>query len=65
MIIERQSMLTQTVSARDIDVTADQLRSWRDGTLIQVAMPNLTPEDREFIMNGITPEEWDDTFGAE
>jgi hypothetical protein len=27
--------------------------------LIQEAMPNLTPDEREFIKTGITNDEWD------
>ena len=30
---------------------------------IQDAMPNLTPDEREFIKTGITPKEWDEMFG--
>jgi hypothetical protein len=28
-------------------------------------MPDLPPEDREFIINGVTPEEWNNVFGEE
>jgi len=40
-------------------VTIDQLLAWRKGKLIQDAMPQLTPDQREFIMSGILPDEWD------
>jgi|TARA_R100000234_G_C4991961_1_gene176008 hypothetical protein len=47
----------------EIDVTLEQLSSWQvDGVLIQNAMPHLTPDEREFIKTGITPEEWDSAF---
>jgi hypothetical protein len=47
----------------EIEVTLEQLRSWQvDGVLIQNAMPHLTPDEREFIKTGITPEEWDSAF---
>jgi hypothetical protein len=32
--------------------------------LIQEAMPDVSPEDREFIMTGITPEVWAQQFPA-
>lgn len=32
------------------------------GALIQHAFPQLSDEQREFIMTGITPEEWKDAF---
>lgn len=59
MHIIRKSDMTNTVNARDIDVTDDQLEAWQGGMLIQYAMPNLSPDDREFLMTGITPEEWE------
>lgn len=49
----------------NIDVTLDQLADWADGTLMQNAMPNLTLDEREFIMTGITSEEWDSAFGPD
>lgn len=33
--------------------------SWKAGKLIQNAMPNVPAELREFIISGITPEEWE------
>lgn len=36
-----------------------------EGVLIQDAFPFLTPDEREFMMTGITPEEWDRLFGEE
>ncbi len=59
MHIIRKSDMTNVVNARDIDVTEEQLGDWQAGMLIQDAMPNLSPDDREFLMTGITAEEWD------
>lgn len=58
MKIERISQLTGVRHAREIQVTLEQMNAWRRGELIQVAMPELSADDREFIMTGITPEEW-------
>lgn len=63
MKIVRRSPFSGTVNTREIDVTPEQIDAWQAGALIQVAMPNLTAEDREFMMTGITPEEWTETFG--
>ena len=52
-------MYSGKVRTREIEVTQGQLDNWTDGMLIQRAMPNLSPEDREFIKTGITDEEWD------
>lgn len=65
MLIERTSPLTKKVNTMEIDVTFDELRRWREGTLIQVAMPNLTPVEREFIMTGYTAEDWATMFPPE
>lgn len=43
----------------DIDVTQEQMDNWYNGMLIQIAMPNITAEEREFIISGIIQNEWD------
>lgn len=60
MKITRQSILTGKEHTLDIPVTEEQLKAFEDGELIQRAMPNLSSDDREFILNGITKEEWDE-----
>jgi len=65
MLIKRQSDLSGKTRIIEIDVTQEQLDQWASGTLIQNAMPNLDDDDREFIMSGITPAEWDELFGSE
>lgn len=62
MKITRKSPFTGTVNTMDIEVTDVQIERWKSGTLIQNAMPNLSADEREFIMTGITPEEWQATF---
>jgi hypothetical protein len=54
----RKSVLSGVTRSRDIDVTEEEYDRWRSGVLIQRAMPHLSDVDREFIMNGITEEEW-------
>jgi len=65
MLIERKSMVSGKVHAMDLDVTQDQIAAWNSGMYIQDAMPQLSDDEREFMMTGITPEEWDATFGEE
>ena len=62
MLIERKSTLSGNVNVMDIDVTPMQVASWEQGELVQNAMPNLSAGEREFIMSGITPTEWDEMF---
>jgi hypothetical protein len=65
MKITRVSPFSNKKSTLEIDVTARQIASWERGELIQDAMPNLTPDEREFIKTGVTPDEWDDIFGVD
>lgn len=60
MNIIRTSPISGIVHVMNIDVSHEQLARWRKGELIQNAMPHLTDDEREFIMTGITPEEWSD-----
>jgi predicted MarR family transcription regulator len=45
-----------------IEVPSEGFTRWQSGTLIQVALPDLSPDDREFLMSGITPAAWDRIF---
>ena len=65
MLIEKKSMVSGKVHAMDLDVTQDQIAAWNSGMYIQDAMPQLSDDEREFMMTGITPEEWDATFGED
>ena len=65
MLIKKKSGLTGNTSTMDIAVTAVQIAAWQGGELIQNAMPNLSPDEREFLMTGITPAEWASVFGEE
>ena len=62
MLIIRTSPFSGNTNSMEIEVTQEQLSSWESGVLIQNAMPNLSADEREFIMTGITPEEWDSAF---
>jgi hypothetical protein len=62
MLITRTSPLTGKTNTRDLPITKEQLNAWHSGTYIQVAMPNLSPSEREFIMTGLTEEDWNNTF---
>lgn len=62
MQIRQTSILTGKTRVREIDVSEAQLQAWMNGALIQNVMPDVSPDDREFIKTGITPEEWDELF---
>jgi hypothetical protein len=65
MIIEMTSRFTGKTNQMDLNITPDQIERWQAGELIQNAMPNLSIEEREFLMTGTTPEEWKAVFGDE
>ena len=63
MIIRRKSKYSGEVNEMDLDVTDEQIADWQGGTLIQHAMPNLSADEREFLISGMTPEEWKEMWG--
>ncbi len=66
MNIVRVSKLTKEVHTRDIPVTQEQLNIWiKSNANIQDVLPFLSADDREFLLNGITPEEWSELIGDE
>jgi hypothetical protein len=62
MKITRKSLLTGVVRTREINITEEQLEQWKNGKHIQWLCPHLSADDREFLISGATPEEWDEAF---
>lgn len=60
MLVTKWSMYSGKMHTREIDVTPQQLERWKAGALIQDIMPHLSADAREFLVNGLIPEE---TFG--
>jgi len=58
MRIIRRSLVSGETNVMDLPVTQMQLQEWKNGGLIQNVFPDLTPDQREFIQTGITPNEW-------
>ena len=46
-----------------VEVNLAQFEAWRNGEVIQKAMPDLTPTEREQLISHICPECQDDIFG--
>jgi hypothetical protein len=67
MVVTKKSSLTGIENTLNIDVTPEQLfrieNRMNTTELIQNIVPNLSMEDREFLMTGITNEEWIRAFG--
>ena len=62
MFITRTSQWSGITRTIDLNVSEEQITKWLDGELIQDAMPQLTQAEREFIMTGMTEEEWNEIF---
>ena len=45
-----------TGKPHSITVSLDGYMNWQNGQLIQRALPDATPEEREFILSGTSPE---------
>jgi hypothetical protein len=59
-------MLTGTVRTVDIDVNPLVYQRWLAGEgLIQDMFPHLTADEREWLLSGVTKEEWNDIIGDE
>jgi hypothetical protein len=64
MIITKTSSLSGIVRTMDLPITEEQLKNFEDGMVIQKAMPNLTPNEREFILSGVVQDEWEELFAG-
>ena len=62
MQITRTSPVSGITRSLEIPCTEEQMAAYKDGALIQIAFPDLTADQREFILTGITKEEWDELF---
>lgn len=60
MIYEKRSALTGKWNTMEIPLTLEQIDAWRTGNRsIQQCFPHLTVDQREFLITGSTPAEWD------
>ncbi len=66
---DQKTVITHVKSGRSITVNCsvnDMNERWFrwqiSGQFAQVAFNNLTADEREFIMTGITPTEWEEIF---
>jgi hypothetical protein len=62
MLVTRTSIITGVTRTLDLPVTEEQLTAHKSGTHAQNAFSDLSADLREFIISGVTPEEWDKLF---
>jgi len=65
MKITRTSMFSGIERTLDLPITEAQIADWQAGGLIQNVMPELSADEREFVMTGVTAQEWSTEFGDE
>lgn len=63
MEITRTSPFSGKTVTLDLDVTEGQIGAWEKGALAQNIFMHLSPDEREFIMTGIIPGEWEEYLG--
>jgi hypothetical protein len=62
--VTRRSIFTQKLNTWELPVEMSRVEGWlHGGSLVQNAFPDLGADQREFLMSGATPEEWDNIFG--
>jgi hypothetical protein len=65
MNITRISPLSKEENTLRLPVSKIQMERWEMGELAQDVFPHLSSSQREFIISGITEEEWDEAFYGE
>ena len=66
MRYSKQSTISGKVNTMDLPITPAQIHEWqRGGGYIQEVFPQLDANQREFLISGSTPEEWEELFGPE
>lgn len=68
MRITRTSPLTGEENTMELDVTDEQLAELHDSgrsRLIQDIFPDLSPDEREFLLTGYTAEDYEQMFPEE
>ena len=62
VLVKRVSPLTGLENEMMLDITSEQVEEWNrpagERRLVQDIFPNLSEDEREFIMTGYTPQDW-------
>lgn len=63
MIVETKCPLCNKVHY--VECSEEGYKALQEGEFAQVALPDLSPEEREMLMSGICPQCWDLMFPEE
>ena len=63
--VTRQSVLTRKINTMELPISQEHLDMYDTvgDILVQDAFPNLDKGQREFLISGITPQEWNKYIG--
>ena len=65
MRITKKSPLTDKENTMELDITEEQVERWRGGELAQYVFPHLSDDEREFLISGCYPGEYEQLCGHE
>jgi hypothetical protein len=65
MLVTVNRIDTDEPVSKELDVTQEQIDAWQSGGLVQVVFPNLSISDREFLLTGLSEEEYDRLMGSD
>lgn len=63
--ITKTSLLSGVTRTRHLDITREQELRIQAGEPVQDVAPHLSADDREFLISGITTDEWEQMLGEE
>jgi hypothetical protein len=70
MLISKKSQATGVWHTMNVNASPEKLKEWEgmkpsDRPYIQDFFPELNADEREFLLTGVTPEEWNRFFGED
>ena len=68
--VRQKSVLSGQLNEMDLDLDPNALEWWlaaprAERPFLRDAFPNLSDDEREFLLTGSTPEEWERHFGED
>ena len=63
MLVSKKSSISGKINSMELPITEAQLEAHQNGGFAQDVFPTLSAEEREFLISGITPNEWNEMFG--
>lgn len=65
VLVHVKSLFDGEWNTMPLAITPAQYEAWQEGDYIQRAMPHLSPDEREFLLSGAMPGEFEAMFPEE